>query len=838
MCQISATPQNLIRHPLPIMVFFKAGIQAEQKSLNWFAMALLKHYITRFSPRVEHNDTIVKLYHDALLYLLWRANDNQMKISEESFNQYFSDAAATVEKKIAFLTDNIAAYCADGKTVKFKTWKKTGRPRFKGIPKLSACSVPWTPIENTKEKKRADRARIVTVSESLSSTIPSSRTVIEASDPPNPERVGTRLSDPIILDDTEQEQGNSCEVPPQRNASPVIIDLEPDLVEVLGNISQRRVHGRQSPEIILVSDDSASSSALSSPQLSPSPNFRSSSPMRPLRGSLSQEEFRRLTSDSGHDNCIVQSEDANRILKDFISANSDVFLREWRNVLAHLGMPCATQNVSQKRFRELGLSIEHVARTWIYDFPEFWRPVGMESQRVEAFVETFMDNWLSDSTDTITAPDNTPEDEGLNIEQRPEDVDHNTPAMAVQEGKLQPQIASPPPSPLLPSPPVDDEISHPVRRVIDLEGLDDQAPIAKSVIKPVIENNKPSQSQANIKVEQEMTPPETPPEDDEISPPVRYVINLDGLDNQAPITQSVIRQAKPVIENSKLSQPPTDIEAEHEMTTPETPPEDAASNRENQPLPPRMTDPFGLQEDDDEPSEIAGVLTSNKIPRKGRVVTTIGKVRSSAILTAKDFQLNDTLPKMRLEWQRTAWSSTRPLSFIAEARVDPVKNHTLVREKSLPRLKDEEQRIADKLIALDAEGRKLNDNYAEQLTSSLKVDWAKYQAVVQQQRAANEELSRRREKLSNDALTIAKATEQLKWTPDEMETPSTSMASASDSSDEVLLHGGFHRFVPPPRGPGERDEFLKDLLPWAKILDPSPPPLPRKRKYVRKKRRW
>ncbi|KAF8242844.1 hypothetical protein K440DRAFT_615360 [Wilcoxina mikolae CBS 423.85] len=663
-----------------------------------------------------------------------------------------------------------------------------------------------------------------------SSTIPLYRTVIEASDPPNPERVGTRLSDPIILDDTEQ--GNSCEVPPQRNASPVIIDLESDPVEVLGNISQRRVHARQPPEIILVSDGSASSSALSSPQFS----LGSFSPVSPPGGSLSQEEFRRLTSDSGYDNYIAQSEDANRILKEFISGNSDAFLREWRNVLAHLGIPCAAQNASQKRFRELGLSIEHVARTWMNDFPEFWRPVGMESQRVEAFIESFMDNWLSDSTDTAAAPDDTPEDEGLNIEQRPEDVDHNTLAMAVQEGELQPQIASPPPSPLLPSPPADNEISHPVRRIIDLEGLDDQAPIAKSVIELVIENSKPSQSQADIEVEQEMTPPETPPEDDEISPPVRYVIDLD--DGQAPITQSVIRQAKPVIENSKLGQPPADIEAEHEMTPPETPPEDAASNRENQPLPPRMSDPFGLQEDDDEPSEIAGVLTSNKMPRKGRVVTTIGKVRSSAILTTKDFQLDDTLPKMRLEWQRTAWGSTRPLSFIAEARVDPVKNQTLVREKSLPRLKEEEQRIADRLIALDAEGRKLNDNYAEQLASSLKVDWAKYQAVVQQQRAANEELSRRREKLSNDALTIAKATEQLKWTPDEMETPSGSVASASDSSDEVLWHGGFHRFVPPPRGPGERDEFLKDLLPWAKILDPSPLPLPRKRKYVRKKRRW
>jgi len=716
----------------------------------------------------------VKLYHDTLVYLLWRAKEKQAKVPEESFNEYFSDAAASVEQKIAFLTDNIAAYCADGRTVKYKTWKKNGRVRFKGIPKLSSCSGPWSPIENLKRKKTPDHARAVTALEKSPSPIPASRTPGEASDPPNPKRAGARLSDPIILDDTVQE--NSCAATPERNASRVIIDLESDPTEVPGYISPKRINPRQPLEIILLSDSSAVSSPLSSPT-----------------DSLLPEGFDRQTSDSGYDDSIGLPVDANRVLKDYITANSQDFFNNWRRVMSYLGVP----ETVPKCFHEKGLSIDDVARTWMDVFPEFWGPVGMERQRVEAFIASFMDQWLSDQigneADTAAVVDAS-EDKSLHIEQdqRPEDFDHNIPAMATQEGKLQPHVASPPPLlPLpLPSPP-----------------------------------SLPS-----------------PPADDEISLPVRHVINLD---DEAPIAQSVIGKIKPVIEKSKLCQPHTDIEAEHEMTPPETPPEEMVSNQENRPSPTRMSDLFGLQ-DDDEPPEIAAVWTSNKMPRKGKVATATGnqlksEVRSSEILAAKDFQLDDALPKMRLEWQRTAWCSTRPLSFIAEARVDSVKNQTLVREKSLPRLEEEERRIAEQLIVLDAESKELNDSFAERLASSIKVDWAKYHAVMHEQQAANEEHSRRREKLSNDVLAIAKATDQLKRTGEVMETPGLSMELTSDTPDEVLLEGSFHRFIPLPRGTGDRDEFLQDLLPWAKISDPSPPPpppLPKKKKPVRKKRRW
>ena len=71
----------------------------------------------------------------------------------ELFGTYFAEAEASLEKKMSLLTDNIAAYCADGRTVRYDSWKKNGRKRFRAIPTLTKDTEPWSPIEKPKGRK-------------------------------------------------------------------------------------------------------------------------------------------------------------------------------------------------------------------------------------------------------------------------------------------------------------------------------------------------------------------------------------------------------------------------------------------------------------------------------------------------------------------------------------------------------------------------------------------------------------------------------------------------------------------------------------------------------------
>ena len=82
--------------------------------------------------------------------MLRRENPNHREGPGEPFGTYFAEAEASLEKKMSFLTDNIAAYCADGRT---DSWKKNGRMRFRAIPTLTKDSDPWSPMEKPKVRK-------------------------------------------------------------------------------------------------------------------------------------------------------------------------------------------------------------------------------------------------------------------------------------------------------------------------------------------------------------------------------------------------------------------------------------------------------------------------------------------------------------------------------------------------------------------------------------------------------------------------------------------------------------------------------------------------------------
>ncbi|KAA8902229.1 hypothetical protein FN846DRAFT_908629 [Sphaerosporella brunnea] len=98
----------------------------------------------------KYNHILVPKLNETLSYLLWKSHAGDVK--EEPYRRFFADKTASLEKKMTFLLDNIAAFCQEnGRTVKFNTWKKRGRYKFNGIPVLTGCSDEWIPVEKAND---------------------------------------------------------------------------------------------------------------------------------------------------------------------------------------------------------------------------------------------------------------------------------------------------------------------------------------------------------------------------------------------------------------------------------------------------------------------------------------------------------------------------------------------------------------------------------------------------------------------------------------------------------------------------------------------------------------
>ncbi|KAI5858595.1 hypothetical protein BZA05DRAFT_8446 [Tricharina praecox] len=154
-----------------------------------------------FYSKVESNiEGSVHRLDETLTYLLATRQDGS-SIAETPFKQYFANKKASLTKKLDFLVDNIAAYCHDGTTVKYKAWKKNGCPQFNGIPVLARPVPRWEPIEEGSKKSRNVTSGKPTSHANTSGKEPASTTPPDTTEVP-----GTSSKSPIVVDDSLDSQ--------------------------------------------------------------------------------------------------------------------------------------------------------------------------------------------------------------------------------------------------------------------------------------------------------------------------------------------------------------------------------------------------------------------------------------------------------------------------------------------------------------------------------------------------------------------------------------------------------------------------------------------------------
>jgi len=121
----------------------------------------------------------------------------------DPFKQYFADKKASLNKKLDFLVDNIAAYCHDGTTVRYKAWEKNGCPQFNGIPVLSRHAPLWGPVEEGPNKSQNVTPRVSTSHANSSRKDPTSALRHDTTELP-----GSTINNPILVDDDSGSQGS------------------------------------------------------------------------------------------------------------------------------------------------------------------------------------------------------------------------------------------------------------------------------------------------------------------------------------------------------------------------------------------------------------------------------------------------------------------------------------------------------------------------------------------------------------------------------------------------------------------------------------------------------
>ena len=731
---------------------------------------------------VENGGAIVKKYHDALAYLLLREDANHRDYPKEPFREYFAEAEASLEKKMSFLTENIATYCADGRTVQDNSWKKDVRMRFRGIPTLTKDSEPWSPIEEPKGKatKRAQKQ----------STVPAVKPAeVALSIRHRPTSLPSRSSGggscgalgvaPIALDHEAREIDRRCREGARlttssrkpsagpapgysclgdRPSRPIILDDSTEDEEAGGSREggegdedgeggEVQEHPSIGVEFIKLAGSPDRGGSLPRPKPASEPVSRVAAEV--TQTSYSDTRFPKGGGCSWGPGAGPSLQggigDYTGVLKAYVDANGHEFLSEWRKVMAIIGAPSG----DPKEFIASGVPISMVGRTWMECMPQFWEPVGIATPRVEAFIDSFMAVWLFGEQD-------------------------GCPDMGVVEGH-EPKAAG---------------------------------PLSKAASQP-------------------------------ITTPLR---DKEGHD---PLNASIEHAPKPPSPRKEMSFPP-----HQEPTPPRTPSIDSSSSApENQAV-------TGDQE---------GVVTAvvrllplyptAKLPRKGVVVTKAEgpgglwaswgdsyPIRGSQILAAKDFELDDSLLDMRLEWQRTAWQATcYSLSFIDEARHDWAKLRELMRTRKQQELDGGERCVASQLLGLDTEAQELDErSNAEIARLRDNREWAKYQEAVREKQARHQQLDQQREVLTGQIQRIAELKARLQVNEDEPEivtaatAPAAVAVAVADSTprpaeavDSTVSFGssdaeapwagveGLHRFAPPPRGSCDRREVLRELLPWA-----------------------
>jgi hypothetical protein len=223
---------------------------------------------------------------------------------------------------------------------------------------------------------------------------------------------------------------------------------------------------------------------------------------------------------------------------------------------------------------------------------------------------------------------------------------------------------------------------------------------------------------------------------------------------------------------------------------------------------------------------------SNKAPRKGNrnIFSELGDVK---------------LYEMRQAWQQAAWKSDKPASFISEARTDPLKRETLQRQKKIKELDDRQKCINSELKLLDREQRESEEEYKNQLermksrtkseTASSETG-AEYKAILDEQKANDDEFLQRKIRLMEDGAATAKELEDLQKEHQEAE-------AAMDEDKDIQENGGLHMFIPGKvRTDAELDGVYRTLMLWGQLPEegePKSPVLqPKKKKPVRKRMRW
>ena len=201
------------------------------------------------------------------------------------------------------------------------------------------------------------------------------------------------------------------------------------------------------------------------------------------------------------------------------------------------------------------------------------------------------------------------------------------------------------------------------------------------------------------------------------------------------------------------------------------------------------------------------------------------------------------LVSKRLEWQRTAWASSRTSEFISEAHTDPVKANILAQEKLLA---DQGRKISANILAL-SEGHQRNQKaYERTLSMHLqRKEWKSYQEILAIQATANQTFLQQRLALAQ--LASEKAEEkvrlveehdlqlQLRQTRDLEDGLAASIGIADDQLQKSDLEV---RVTWQNLEPWGRDEIVKSLMPWVEMLSPPPPPEPKRKKPLRKKMGW
>jgi hypothetical protein len=232
------------------------------------------------------------------------------------------------------------------------------------------------------------------------------------------------------------------------------------------------------------------------------------------------------------------------------------------------------------------------------------------------------------------------------------------------------------------------------------------------------------------------------------------------------------------------------------------------------------------------PEEPYLTLLSNKAPRKGNrnIFRELG---------------DDKLYEMRQKWQQAAWKSDKPLSFISEARTDPLKRETLQRQKKIKELDDRQKCINSELKLLDREQRESEEGYKDQLeriksrTRSRQASpetGAEYKAILDKQKAKDDEFLQRKIRLMEDGAATAKELEDLQ--------KEDRVAEDSIAEDHTIQeYGGLHVFVPGKvRTDRELDGVYETLMAWGQLPeegeDTSPAPQTKKKKSLRKKMGW